>query len=468
MIANVPEGVHVASAKKYLRLHSGDGEDLSFAACLELKVPLPWLSDYVRTKAAGETGAYVIDADQLWFRPYPPPDMTKPCWGHLGASQRVCAYRGTPGEISKKKYLRYAKEPGDQLDLATPFYFPKNSPVAKGFVEWFRCTHLTCPTEAKSPKDAADYNSCMKKFKSLFTKHGLEECILPENAFCPLAYHSGWHPKTKLFQTVVPANLMNTLTVIRRESYGINAAWCSSRNSDEKLTIFQRCSLAEMQIGSFWDNVLVFSGKASRRVFSGEEPTSCKRFAAGVLQAPSASQVDQREAAEPEASGYEADVESKVKALSILEQRDAAEARAAKAEEQGRAIEARAAQLAQEKVAAEERAAALLQEKVAAEECAAQLAQEKAADVGVQPPEQYPPQCPPPHEPVPASPSSNPFVGIKSVGVQTDWTCSPRESEQSARAWHKADFASSENQCVSQCSTAAKAKPITLLKKSSC
>ena len=400
-IVNVPEGVEVASAKKYLRLERVSHrvcvkapqhaeKDRCFASSLELHTPIPWLSDFVRTAAACQTGGYVIDCDQLWFRQFPPPAFTAPCWGHVCASLRMCCFRGTSASISKQKYLQYAKEPGDELNIATPFYFPKDSPVASGFVEWFRSTCLS-----RERPVIHEYNMCMQEFKRLFTVHGLETCILPERAFCPLAYHGAWNPKTKLFQAPMDAPRTLLLDAIRKESYGLNAAWCSSKR-DEPSTMLQRCSLEAVERGSFWDRILTLSGGALRSA----RPEASKAEGREATEAQTPPPRPQAHDAAPEAAGYSADNESRDKALSLLEQRDAADARAATADEERRAAEARAtidyvwlkrwrrkygvamvrvAQLAGEKAASEVRAVQLAEWKAAAEACAVQRAEEKAA-----------------------------------------------------------------------------------------
>lgn len=238
-LSNVPRGVTIVDPRPYL-------PEQKFMALLSHGVHIALLADYIRFKAIAEraaSSAWFVDCDSLWFKP--PPCLAECAYGHCFASLKGDV-QGTY-EIKERYWLQnYLKKQGDHLFLASPFGFPKDSPVVLDMVSWFEEKFLAWETADGDMPIQVQYNDPFKYMRQRVTYWGLEGAAHDERAFSPLPYSSREkHIKensysNRLFHSVV------------HSAHCVNNFWASCKNTGGE-DAHQRGSFSLVKPGSLWE-----------------------------------------------------------------------------------------------------------------------------------------------------------------------------------------------------------------------
>ena len=152
-IENLPSGVQPIPCEKYLPLQR-------VAMLAESGFPIPIIADFCRASALMEQSGWLIDCDSMWLRS-PEVEVAGPAYGHVFGSMLAGTHtlRKSKEESSRFWLLHYLRDPRDELFLATPFRFPRGSPVLQAWVSWMREIIL----DDAINHEQFDYNSGMKK-----------------------------------------------------------------------------------------------------------------------------------------------------------------------------------------------------------------------------------------------------------------------------------------------------------------
>ena len=227
-LTHVPPGVQVIDARPFVP-HD------KFEASLKSGVHVAILSDYVRLSAIAhrrDSYAWFIDCDSLWVRQ--PPSCATAYYGHTFGSLEGDV-RGSTEARARFWMTRFLAKQSDKLFLASPFGFPRDSPVVQDMVAWF---------ESRLEQGISiAYSDPFTHLKHLIISWGLEKACVSAQAFSPLHYASkGSSLKRGSFK-------QETFNQIVTESYCINNFWASSKHGGE---IHERGSAKSIQVGSLW------------------------------------------------------------------------------------------------------------------------------------------------------------------------------------------------------------------------
>jgi hypothetical protein len=194
-LINVPRGIEVQSAQSLLSLDSflkllRNGEK-------SIKGFIAPLSDYVRLLACSVSGAdasWLIDCDTLWLRSALMKYYVGHCFGTFQQNPKSYANRDMAKRLIKLT-LDYCKVPRDYLKPATPYRFPKGSPMLAALVESLgRCFPQSgMPIELDGSK-CTDYNFVMGIVKQHVNDFGLRSAYTEPMVFSPVPYFAWQKP----------------------------------------------------------------------------------------------------------------------------------------------------------------------------------------------------------------------------------------------------------------------------------
>ena len=239
-LSNVPRGVTLVDPRPYL-------SEQKFMALLSHGVHIALLADYIRFKAIAErvaSSAWFVDCDSFWFKP--PPCLAECAYGHCFASLKGDV-RGSHEDEERYWLQNYLKKQGDHLFLASPFGFPKDSPVVLDMVSWFEEKVLACEiADGDSIPTRVQYHDVFQYMRQRVTYWGLEGAAHDERAFSPLPYSSREkHIKEKSYSNRLFHSVVHT-------AYCVNNFWASCKKTGGE-DAHQRGSFSLVEPGSLWE-----------------------------------------------------------------------------------------------------------------------------------------------------------------------------------------------------------------------
>jgi len=207
----VPEGLALEDAGQILPLSE-------FQALLKKGFAVAHLSDYIRIKRCWQSGGFVWDLDVLCLRPLPKVVFSAPAWGHVFASATAQAHRH--GHAAQWKYwqVNFLRAPQDMLYLHTPACFPKGSPAAWQWVEWFE-------GRLKAARPLEDYRDSLRAVQEAMASYGLHDAVQDPVVFSPIPY---WTRTSCLQKRESPHW---DLAAIESRCIAVNKYWQSQRQS---------------------------------------------------------------------------------------------------------------------------------------------------------------------------------------------------------------------------------------------
>ena len=163
---------------------------------------------------------------------------TRASSGHVFGSLRASS-RFQGSKEARRLFFEsaYAKYPGDELYVATPFRLPSSSALLSDFLSFFKSTFLS-GTVLKKHKV---YLLNMQTFRRLLHKYDLKCAVVGPNVFSPLDYDIRHKMLLARFQP--KANWTTSVAV--------NNFWQSARSSENPTL-----DVLAAQKGSCWDLIL--------------------------------------------------------------------------------------------------------------------------------------------------------------------------------------------------------------------
>ena len=192
---NVPEGVEVHSAQSFMPLDRF--QELLRNGEKDIKGFIAPLSDYVRLMACSSSGAnasWLIDCDTLWLRSALMPYYVGHCFGTFHVNPVAFANRDMAKRMIKLT-LDYCQAPRDFLKTATPYRFPKGSPMLAALLESLgRCFPQSGMPIALDGSRCSDYNFVMEIVKKHINDFGLRGAYQDPMMFSPVPYYAWQKP----------------------------------------------------------------------------------------------------------------------------------------------------------------------------------------------------------------------------------------------------------------------------------
>ena len=207
------------------------------------------LADYVRLcdmERLQNLVAWFWDVDTLVLKDLRSAPVPSGGFGHLiSTMDRHPGCIGGVKETKKRFLMGFAKEPGDDVYMATPLRLPRGSPLLKRWIGLMR-EELS----GVQPGKAFDHNTFMLALKDSVDHFGLNMACVSSSIFSPLPYHHR--------QQVLSAKYTKKLKSaksIADEAFGVNAFWQSSRGKDAMVGN-ERGARRRVESGSVWSNLL--------------------------------------------------------------------------------------------------------------------------------------------------------------------------------------------------------------------
>ena len=218
---------------------------MEFSRFTELsnRVRVQLAADLIRAQALLHQGGWFIDLDAVWMHSVPSLSVLVPpqCGHFFGSLPANPALQGhTVAQYRVHWMMNYLKSPGDGLHLASPFAFPKGSPVLKLWIEDMQ--------QEFSGSRKVHYNTPFRMLQNGITKWGLESAVADEHVCSPMSrFHKAKcldSAKNHLFDMDKVCNAMC-----------VNNFWQTSKGL-VGMTAHEKGSLANLDPDSCWAQLL--------------------------------------------------------------------------------------------------------------------------------------------------------------------------------------------------------------------